>query len=51
VYEWKDGFSQKYEEGYYQDAPDGQGKVRIGDTDTFIRKVGASFSLAVSYNF
>lgn len=51
VYAWKDGFSQKYEEGYYEDTPDGKGKIRIGDTDTFIRKAGASFSLAVSYNF
>lgn len=51
VYEWKYGFSQKYEEGYYVDEPNGKGKVRIGDTDTFIRKVGASFSFAVSYNF
>ncbi|WP_232517147.1 TonB-dependent receptor [Chitinophaga sp. MD30] len=51
VYEWKYGFSQKYEEGYYEDRPDGKGKVRIGDTSTFIRKVGASFSLTISYNF
>lgn len=51
VYEWKYGFSQKYERGYYEDAPDGKGKIRIGDTDTFIRKAGASFSLSISYNF
>lgn len=49
VYEWKYGFSQKYEKGYYEETTNG--KVRIGDTDTFIRKVGSSFSLAVSYNF
>ncbi|NML41352.1 TonB-dependent receptor [Chitinophaga sp. G-6-1-13] len=51
VYEWKEGFSQKYEEGHYEDTPDGKAKVRVGDTDTFIRKIGASFSLAVSYSF
>jgi hypothetical protein len=50
VFEWKDGFSDKYEEGYYEALPDGT-KRRIGDTDTFIRKVGASFSLTISYNF
>ncbi|QJB33667.1 TonB-dependent receptor [Chitinophaga oryzae] len=51
VYEWKEGFSQKYEEGYYVDDRDGKRKVRIGDTDTFIRKIGSSFSLSISYNF
>lgn len=51
AYEWKNGFSQKYEAGHYEDSPDGKGKVRIGDTDTFIRKIGAAFSLSVSYNF
>ncbi|MCW3467829.1 TonB-dependent receptor [Chitinophaga nivalis] len=51
VYEWKEGFSQKYDAGHYEVAPDGKNKVRVGDTDTFIRKVGASFSLSVSYNF
>lgn len=51
VYEWKPGFSQKFEEGYFEDAPDKKNKVRIGDTETFVRKIGASFSLAISYNF
>ena len=50
VYKWKYGFSQNYEEGYYQDSPDGKTKIRIGDTDTFIRKIGSSFSLSISYN-
>lgn len=50
VYEWRYGFSEKYEEGYYEDQSNGT-KRRIGDTDTFIRKIGTSFSLSVSYNF
>lgn len=50
VYEWKYGFSDKYEEGYYELQPEGKKELRIGDTDTFIRKIGASFSLTVSYN-
>lgn len=51
IYEWKYGFSQKYEEGYYETSADGKTKTRIGDRDTFIRKIGSSFSLSVSYNF
>lgn len=51
VYEWKYGFSEKYEEGYYEDAPDGKGKIRVGDTNTLLRKIGTSFSLTISYNF
>jgi outer membrane receptor protein involved in Fe transport len=51
IYEWKYGFSQKYEEGYYETSADGKTKTRIGDRDTFIRKVGNSFSLNFSYNF
>lgn len=50
VYEWKFGFSDKYEKGYYEPSNDGTVK-RIGDTDTFIRKVGSAFSLSLSYNF
>lgn len=50
VYEWKFGFSDKYEEGYYELQGDGKTTRRIGDTDTFIRKIGASFSLTLSYN-
>lgn len=50
-YEWKYGFSEKYEEGYYETSEDGKTKQRIGDTDTFTRKVGRSFSFAVSYSF
>ncbi|WP_276481490.1 TonB-dependent receptor domain-containing protein [Paraflavitalea pollutisoli] len=50
-YEWKYGFSEKYEEGYYEESEDGKTKTRIGDTDTFVRKVGRSFSLTVSYTF
>nr|WP_138728944.1 TonB-dependent receptor [Pedobacter ureilyticus] len=51
IYEWKYGFSQKYEEGYYETSSDGKTKTRIGDRDTFTRKIGASFSIGVSYNF
>lgn len=51
IYEWKYGFSQKYEEGYYETSADGKTKTRIGDKDTFIRKIGTSFSLSVSYTF
>jgi hypothetical protein len=49
IYEWKHGFSQKYEEGHYETSGDGKTKTRVGDRDTFIRKVGASFSLSVAY--
>ena len=49
-YEWKFGFSEKYEEGYYETSPDGKTKSRIGDIDTFTRKVGRSFSFSVSYS-
>lgn len=51
IYEWKYGFSQKYEEGYLETEPDGKTKRRIGDQDTFIRKVGTSYSLSVAYTF
>ena len=51
IYEWKYGFSQKYEEGYYETSADGKTKTRVGDKDTFTRKVGSSFSLSVSYSF
>lgn len=51
IYEWKYGFSQKYEEGYYETSPDGKTKTRIGDKDTFIRKIGTSFSFSISYSF
>lgn len=50
VYEWKNGFTEKYEEGYYE--PSTEGKVRrVGDIQTFARKVGTSFSLSLSYSF
>ncbi len=51
IYEWKFGFSQKYEEGYLEMTEDGKTKRRIGDQDTFIRKVGSSFSLSIGYTF
>lgn len=51
IYEWKYGFSDKYEEGYYETSADGKTKTRIGDKNTFTRKVGASYSLSISYTF
>ncbi|SEW34967.1 TonB-dependent receptor [Chitinophaga arvensicola] len=51
IYEWKYGFSQKYEAGYLETSPDGKTKQRIGDKETFVRKVGASFSLTAAYTF
>jgi hypothetical protein len=51
IYEWKFGFSQKYEEGYYETSEDGTKKMRIGDKETFNRKVGSSFSLSIGYTF
>lgn len=50
-YEWKYGFSEKYEKGYYETSADGKTKTRVGDVDTFTRKVGRSFSFSVSYSF
>lgn len=50
VYEWVYGFSNKYEEGYYETSPDGKTKRRVGDVNTLTRKVGTSFSFTVSYN-
>ena len=51
VYEWKPGFSRKYEEGVYEVSADGKTKTRTGDKDTFIRKIGASFSISVAWTF
>ena len=51
IYKWKYGFSSKYEEGFYETTADGKTRVKVGDKDTFIRKVGASFSLSVAYTF
>lgn len=51
IYEWKFGFSQKYEAGYLESADGGKTKRRVGDQDTFIRKVGTSFSLSIGYTF
>jgi len=51
IYEWKYGFSQKYEEGYLETSADGKTKTRVGDKETFVRKVGASFSLTAAYTF
>ncbi|PST83876.1 TonB-dependent receptor [Pedobacter yulinensis] len=51
IYEWKPGFSQKYEEGTYENSDDGKTRTRTGDRDTFTRRVGASFSLSLTYNF
>lgn len=50
-YEWKYGFSEKYEEGYYEPSEGGKTKMRIGDTDTFSRRIGRSTSLSLSYSF
>lgn len=51
--EWKFGFSDKYEEGYYEyaDPNNKEVKRRIGDVDTFIKRTGVSGSLSVSYTF
>lgn len=51
IYEWKSGYSRRFEEGYYETSADGKTKTRIGDRETFVRKVGASFSLSVAYTF
>ncbi|MCW3464483.1 TonB-dependent receptor [Chitinophaga nivalis] len=51
IFEWKPGFSQKYDEGEYETSPDGKSKTKVGDKETFIRKVGTSFSLSLSYTF
>ncbi len=51
IYEWKYGFSQKFEEGYYETSADGTQKIRVGDKETFNRKVGTSFSLSIGYSF
>lgn len=51
IYEWKPGFSQKYEEGHYETSADGKTRTRVGDKDTFTRKVGESFSISISYKF
>ncbi|WP_256011640.1 TonB-dependent receptor [Desertivirga xinjiangensis] len=49
LYEWKDGFSDKYEKGNFEPTEDGR-QWRVGDTDTFFRKIGTSFSMSLSYN-
>ncbi|MFZ4261576.1 TonB-dependent receptor domain-containing protein [Sphingobacterium sp. HJSM2_6] len=51
IYEWKFGFSQKYEEGFLETSTDGKTKRRIGDIETFNRKIGTSFSLGLGYSF
>ncbi|MGM1430193.1 carboxypeptidase regulatory-like domain-containing protein [Sphingobacterium lactis] len=51
LFEWKYGFSEKYEEGYYETSADGKTKTRIGDVETYNRKTGTAFSLSVSYSF
>ncbi|NSL88657.1 TonB-dependent receptor [Chitinophaga sp. Mgbs1] len=51
IYEWKPGFSQKYEEGHLETSSDGKTKTRVGDKETFIRKTGVAFSLSLSYSF
>lgn len=51
IYEWKYGFSQKYDKGYYQLSEDGKTRSLIGDLDTYVRRVGSSFSVSLNYNF
>ncbi len=51
IYEWKYGFSQKYEEGYLETETGGKTKRRIGDIETYNRKIGASFSIGIGYSF
>lgn len=46
-YQYKDGFSEKFDEGYV-DQSTGQ---QVGDRKTFTRYVGRTFSFSVSYNF
>jgi len=46
-YEYKFGFSEKFEEGY----TDKFTNRRVGDRQTFTRYVGRTFSLSLSYNF
>lgn len=49
VYQYKWGFTNKFEEGY---ADNSKGfSQQIGDRQTFTRYVGRSFSLSLSYNF
>ncbi|ALL04801.1 hypothetical protein AQ505_04465 [Pedobacter sp. PACM 27299] len=46
-YEYKFGFSEKFEKGYVDKVTN----RRVGDRETFTRYVGRTFSLSLSYNF
>lgn len=49
MYRYKEGFTEKFEEGYV--TTQGNVKQRVGDRQTFKRYVGRTFSLSISYNF
>jgi hypothetical protein len=46
-YQYKEGFTEEFEEGYY----DPETNQRIGDRKTLTRYTGTTFSFSVSYNF
>lgn len=46
-YQYKEGFSEKFEEGYIDKTTNQQ----IGDRKTFTRYIGRTFSFTISYNF
>lgn len=48
-YEFREGFSEKFEKGYYTDI-NGRREF-VGDRETFTRYIGRTFSFTVSYNF
>lgn len=47
AYQYKEGFSEKFEEGYV----DKETNKQIGDRKTLTRYVGRTFSFSISYNF
>ncbi|MGO4291720.1 TonB-dependent receptor domain-containing protein [Chitinophaga sp. RAB17] len=47
AYQYKEGFSEKFEEGYVDEKTNKQ----IGDRKTLTRYVGRTFSFSLSYNF
>jgi hypothetical protein len=45
AFEYKPGFSEKFEEGYI-----GPNKIRVGDRKTLIRYLGRTFGFTITYN-